>query len=107
MGLVLVDSSSFDWLGIGTPLFLLGAIDDATSCVLALDLRFAEDLHGYLTLVQQVVTQDGVPVTLYGDRLGVSVRRCALASDKWPEGMQTFSLSRAQKKRDRMTHRTK
>ena len=49
--LVLVDGSQFDWLGTGTPLFLLGAIDDATSTVLALHFRPAEDLHGYLTLL--------------------------------------------------------
>ena len=49
--LVLVDGSQFDWLGTGTPLLLLGAIDDATSTVLALHFRPAEDLHGYLTLL--------------------------------------------------------
>ena len=31
--LVLVDGSQFDWLGTGRPVFLLGAIDDATSNV--------------------------------------------------------------------------
>jgi hypothetical protein len=75
--LVLVDGSPFDWLGTGTFLFLLGAIDDATSQVLALHLRPAEDLHGYLTLLQRVAAPHGVPVTLYGDRLGVFVRNDA------------------------------
>ena len=75
--LVLVDGSPFDWLGTGTPRFLLGAVDDATSRVLALHLRPAEDLHGYLTLLQRVATRHGVPVTLYGDRLGVFVRNDA------------------------------
>jgi transposase len=75
--LVLVDGSPFDWLGIGTPLLLLGAIDDATSTVLALHLRPAEDLHGYLTLLQRVAERHGLPVTLYGDRLGVFVRNDA------------------------------
>jgi transposase len=73
-GLVLVDGSPFDWLGTGTPLLLLGAIDDATSTVLALHLRPAEDLHGYLTLLQRLAEGHGLPVTLYGDRLGVFVR---------------------------------
>jgi transposase len=72
--LVLVDGSQFDWLGTGTPLFLLGAIDDATSTLLALHFRPAEDLHGYLTLLGQLATSHGLPVTLYGDRLGVFVR---------------------------------
>ncbi|RPH70017.1 ISNCY family transposase [bacterium] len=75
--LVLVDGSPFDWLGTGTPRLLLGAIDDATSTVLALHLRPAEDLHGYLTLLQRLAQQHGLPVTLYGDRLGVFVRNDA------------------------------
>jgi transposase len=75
--LVLIDGSAFDWLGTGTPLLLLGAIDDATSTLLALHLRPAEDLHGYLTLLERVAAQQGLPVTLYGDRLGVFVRNDA------------------------------
>ena len=75
--LVLVDGSPFDWLGTGTPLCLLGAIDDATSTLLALHFRPAEDLHGYLTLLGQLAARHGLPVTLYGDRLGVFVRNDA------------------------------
>jgi transposase len=75
--LVLVDGSPFDWLGTGTPLLLLGAIDDATSTVLALHFRPAEDLHGYLTLLGRLAARHGLPVTLYGDRLGVFVRNDA------------------------------
>jgi transposase len=75
--LVLVDGTAFDWLGTGTPLLLLGAIDDATSTVLALHFRPAEDLHGYLTLLGQLAARHGLPVTLYGDRLGVFVRNDA------------------------------
>jgi transposase len=75
--LVLIDGSPFDWLGTGTSLLLLGAIDDATSTVLALHLRPTEDLHGYLTLLQRLADRHGLPVTLYGDRLGVFVRNDA------------------------------
>ena len=75
--LVLVDGSQFDWLGTGRPVFLLGAIDDATSTVVALHFRPAEDLHGYLTLLEQIAARAGLPVTLYGDRLGVFVRNDA------------------------------
>ena len=75
--LVLVDGSEFDWLGTGTHLLLLGAIDDATSTVLALHFRPAEDLHGYLTLLGRLAAREGLPVTLYGDRLGVFVRNDA------------------------------
>ena len=56
---------------------LLGAIDDATGTVLALHFRPAEDLHGYLTLLRRLAARDGLPVTLYGDRLGVFVRNDA------------------------------
>jgi len=72
--LVLIDGSAFDWLGTGTPLLLLGAIDDATGMVLALHFRPAEDLHGSLTLLRRLAERDGLPVSLYGDRLGVFVR---------------------------------
>jgi hypothetical protein len=75
--LVLVDGSQFDWLGTGTHVLLLGAIDDATSTVLALHFRPAEDLHGYLTLLGRLAARHGLPVTLYGDRLGVFVRNDA------------------------------
>jgi transposase len=72
--LVLLDGSPFDWLGTGTPLLLLGAIDDATSTLLALHFRPAEDLHGYLTLLHRLAARAGLPVSFYGDRLGVFVR---------------------------------
>lgn len=75
--LVLIDGSPFDWLGTGQPLLLLGAIDDATSTVLALHFRPAEDLHGYLALLRRVADHYGLPVILYGDRLGVFVRNDA------------------------------
>lgn len=77
--LVLVDGSEFDWLGTGTRVLLLGAIDDATSTVVTLHFRPAEDLHGYLTLLGRLAEQYGLPVTLYGDRLGVFVRN----DDHW------------------------
>jgi transposase len=72
--LVLLDGSEFDWLGTGTRLTLLGAIDDATSSVGALYFRPEEDLHGYLALLQQLAARHGLPVAFYGDRLSVFVR---------------------------------
>lgn len=72
---VQLDGSPFDWLeGRGPAMTLLGAIDDATSTVLALHFRPTEDLHGYTTLLEQVGTAYGLPLTLYGDRLNVFVR---------------------------------
>jgi hypothetical protein len=53
---------------------LLGAIDDATSQILALTFRPHEDLHGYTVLLRQMLTTHGVPMALYGDGLNVFVR---------------------------------
>jgi transposase len=76
--LVQLDASWFDWLeGRGPALTLHGAIDDATGTVLGLVFRPTEDLHGYATLLHQLGTHYGLPVTLYGDRLNVFVRNDA------------------------------
>jgi transposase len=73
--LVQLDGSPFAWLeDRGPTLTLLGAIDDATSQVLALHFRPTEDLHGYATLLAHVCTTAGLPVALYGDGLSVLVR---------------------------------
>jgi transposase len=73
--LVLLDGSQFAWLeDRGPTMTLLGAIDDATGTVVALDFRPAEDLHGYVTLLDQLAQRHGLPLALYGDRLNVFVR---------------------------------
>lgn len=73
--LVLIDASSFAWFdSASAPISLLGAIDDATSEILALTFRPTEDLHGYVVLLDRVVTHHGVPVKFYGDRSGILVR---------------------------------
>lgn len=73
--LVQVDGSPFDWLeGRGPAMTLLGAIDDATSQVVALHFRPTEDLHGYATVLRQMFTTVGLPVALYGDRINILVR---------------------------------
>ena len=73
--LVQLDASPFAWLGDrGPQLTLHGAIDDATGAGLALYFRPHEDLHGYATLLHMICTTYGLPLALYGDRLGVFVR---------------------------------
>lgn len=73
--LVQIDGSPCAWLETrGPQLTLLGAIDDATSEILALQFRPAEDIHGYTALFQQLFTQHGLPVAVYGDRLTLLVR---------------------------------
>jgi transposase len=73
--LVQLDGSPFDWLqGRGPAMTLLGAIDDATSQVVALHFRPTEDLHGYAVVLQQMFRSQGVPLTLYGDGVNIFVR---------------------------------
>ena len=73
--LVQIDGSQFEWLEQrGPALTLVGAIDDASSAILALHFRPAEDLHGYLLVLKQLLREHGVPVAIYGDRLNVFVR---------------------------------
>jgi transposase len=73
--LVLIDGSPFAWFDEAQePCTLLGAIDDATSEVLALTFRPTEDLHGYVTLLQGVITSHGAPLALYGDRSAILIR---------------------------------
>lgn len=73
--LLQLDGSPFAWLeGRGPTMTLLGAIDDATSQVVALHFRPTEDLHGYATLLHQVFTTVGLPVALYGDGVNILVR---------------------------------
>jgi hypothetical protein len=76
--LVQIDGSPFAWLGAATPPFmLLGAVDDATTEILALQFRPAEDVHGYATLFQRLFTTHGLPLAVYGDRLNLLVRNDA------------------------------
>jgi hypothetical protein len=73
--LVQLDGSPHAWLEARGPTMTLhGAIDDATGTILALHFRPTEDLHGSATVLQQLGTAYGLPLTLYGDRFGVFVR---------------------------------
>jgi transposase len=77
--MVLIDGSPFAWFDdAGPPCSLLGAVDDASGAILALTFRPTEDLHGYATLLRELVMNHGVPAALYGDRSAVLVR-----SDPW------------------------
>jgi len=72
---VQIDGSPFAWLGArGPTCVLLGAVDDATTEILALHFRPTEDVHGYATLFHALFTQHGLPLAVYGDRLNLLVR---------------------------------
>src|SRR2546430_2488523 len=76
--LIQIDGSPFAWLeDRGPELMLLGAVDDATTEILALQFRPAEDVHGYATLFRAVFTAHGLPLAVYGDRLNLLVRNDA------------------------------
>ena len=73
--MVLIDGSDHHWLGPDLPrLTLVGAIDDATSKVVALRFRPEEDLHGYATVLRDVLVNYGMPEVFYGDRTSIAVR---------------------------------
>ena len=78
--MVLIDGSPYQWFDTTGPRWtLLGAIDDATSEILALTLRRTEDLHGYMGLMRELLARHGVPVEMYGDRSGILIRN----DDHW------------------------
>jgi transposase len=73
--MIQIDGSPFAWLeDRGSTFSLLGAVDDATTEILALQFRPAEDVHGYMTLFRDVFTAHGLPLAVYGDRLNILVR---------------------------------
>ncbi len=73
--LIQIDGSPFAWLEDRGPSgSLLGAVDDATTEILALTFRPAEDVHGYMTLFRDGFTRHGLPLAAYGDRLNILVR---------------------------------
>ena len=73
--MIQIDGSPFAWLEErGPSCSLLGAVDDATTEILALHFRPAEDVHGYMTLFRDVFTHHGLPLAVYGDRLNILVR---------------------------------
>lgn len=72
--LLQLDGSHHDWLqGRGADLCLLGAIDDATSEVVAALFRDEEDGHGYMLLLRSIVQSHGIPLAVYSDQHSIFV----------------------------------
>ncbi|NMA85468.1 MAG: ISNCY family transposase [Epulopiscium sp.] len=66
--LVQIDASPHEWI-IGENSFdLHGAIDDATGEILALHFTPNECMEGYFNIVNQIITNHGIPTSLYCDR---------------------------------------
>ncbi len=73
--MVLIDGSPFHWFGPDQPQHtLVGTLDDASGDPLSLCFRPAEDLHGFVTVLGDLITTHGVPCVLYGDRTGIAHR---------------------------------
>jgi transposase len=74
--LIQVDGSRHDWLeGRGSPLTLLGVVDDATNKVCAAHFQSEhEDSAGYLRLFRSQVEETGIPWAIYRDQHGTLQR---------------------------------
>jgi transposase len=69
--MVLWDGSPHPWFGPNLPpCCLMAAIDDATGAILAARFFVFEGTEGYLWLLRQIVTQYGIPISIYQDRHG-------------------------------------
>ncbi|SHK40116.1 Integrase core domain-containing protein, partial [Anaerobranca californiensis DSM 14826] len=66
--LVQIDASKHHWIDGLPPFTLHGAIDDATGEILALFFTQEECMEGYFEIVRQIITNYGVPLSLYSDR---------------------------------------
>ena len=78
--MVLWDGSPHRWFGPDhSPCCLMAAIDDATGAILAARFFPFEGTEGYLWLLWQIVTQYGIPISIYQDRHGALKRN----DDHW------------------------
>jgi transposase len=68
-----MDASPFDWLNDGQQYSIHGAIDDATGKIAALYMCKHECLQGYFEVMRTVITQNGIPISLYADRHAIFV----------------------------------
>lgn len=66
--LVQMDTSIHDWLGIGEPLALVCAVDDATSEVLGARLFERDTTLGNMQVMRDVFVRHGLPIGFYVDR---------------------------------------
>jgi transposase len=70
--LVQIDGSPHDWLeDRGPRLTLVGAIDDATGAIVAATFAPTEDGRAYLTILERMCRDHGVPAAVYRDRSGI------------------------------------
>lgn len=68
-----MDASSFVWVGGLGKCTLHACIDDASGFLVALWLEQEETLHGYYKLLEQVLTQYGIPLSIRTDKRTVFI----------------------------------
>ena len=88
--MIQIDASPFDWLSTGSLLSLHGAIDDATSAVVALWLEETERLDGYFRVLQRTFMEHGVPHAVYSDAYTIffSPKEAALSAEEEDAGLK-------------------
>lgn len=69
--LVQTDGTPFDWFECGSKYSLHGYIDDATGIPLGLYMCETECLLGYLEITRQMLSNYGIPETIYSDKFSV------------------------------------
>lgn len=69
--LIQTDGTPYDWFEIGKRYSIHGYIDDATGIPLALYMCESECLLGYLEITRQMLTNYGIPMSIYSDRFSV------------------------------------
>lgn len=75
--LIQTDGTPHDWFGTGKKYSLHGYIDDATGIPLGLYMCENECLLGYLEITRQMLTNFGIPETIYSDRFSVFFPPCS------------------------------
>jgi len=91
--LLQTDGSPHDWLeGRGPKLCLIGAVDDATNKVPCALFCENETTSGYMRMLQEIVTKEGIPAALYHDRHGIfEINQGALSVEEQLAGSQPRS----------------
>lgn len=69
--LIQTDGTPYDWFGTGKRYSIHGYIDDATGIPLGLYMCESECLLGYLEITRQMLTNFGIPETIYSDKFSV------------------------------------
>jgi transposase len=86
--MIQMDGSDHDWLeDRGPRLTLVGGIDDATGTAWAV-FRLAEDTQGYFEVLAEIITECGLPSSVYTDRTAI-----VLGTKRTPERVASGTVN--------------